>query len=191
MNIFALDSDPKQAAEWMVDKHVVKMVLETAQLLSTAHRLLDGTMYIDDSKTSRPHGRRVKRWRLPDDREQVLYSATHINHPSAVWCRASGANYYWLYDHFNALLDEYTYRYGKIHKCHSMSHALGLLPENISLKPFTPVTPAMPDEYKVPGDSVESYRNYYRIAKERMHKWTKREAPPWLQEPSDLFTVNM
>ncbi len=176
MNIFALDQDPKQAAEWMVDKHVVKMILETAQLLSTAHRILDGTQYIDKTKT----GRNVKRWRLPDEREQVLYSATHINHPSAVWCRQNLHNYNWLYDHFVALLHEYTYRYGKVHKCTSMTLHLRFAPLNIELGNLTPVTPAMPDEYKVPNDHVESYRNYYRVAKERMHKWTKREKPSWI-----------
>ena len=177
MNIFALDQDPKQAAEWMVDKHVVKMILESAQLLSTAHRLLDGTEYVGKSKT----GRNVKRWMLPDiDMDLNLYDATHVNHPSAVWCRATVHNYGWLYQHFVALMDEYTYRYGKVHKCESMSQWLVYPPKNIKIAELTPVTPAMPDEYKVPGDSVESYRNYYRIAKERMHKWTKREKPIWI-----------
>lgn len=176
MNIFALDQDPKQAAEWMVDKHVVKMILESAQLLSTAHRILDGTQYIDKTKT----GRNVKRWRLPDEREQVLYSATHINHPSAVWCRATVHNYGWLYQHFVALMNEYTYRYGKVHKCESMSQWLVYPPKNIKIAELTPVTPAMPDEYKVPDDSVESYRNYYRAGKKHLHKYTKRSTPSWL-----------
>ena len=80
MNIFYIDKDPVQAAEWMVDKHVVKMILESAQLLCTAHRFLDGTEYVDATS-----GRRIKRWMLSDARESVLYSATHINHPSAIW----------------------------------------------------------------------------------------------------------
>lgn len=176
MNIFALDSDPITSAQMMVDKHIVKMVLETAQLLSTAHRLLDGTEYIDKSKT----GRNVKRWRLPDDREQHLYSATHINHPSSVWCRTTNNNYNWLYSHFLGLLSEYSYRYGKIHKCQSMVPWLMMPPQNITVGYLMPVTPAMPDEYKVPNDSVASYRNYYRGAKQRMHKWTKREVPEWI-----------
>ena len=176
MNIFQIDKDPIQSAMWMVDKHVVKMILETAQLLSTAHRILDGTQYTDKTKT----GRNVKRWRLPDEREQHLYSATHINHPSAVWCRASNNNYNWLYCHFLGLLAEYTHRYGKVHKCDSMSEWLMRPPYNIRVFPLTPVTPAMPDEYKVPHDSVASYRNYYRVAKARMHKWTNREAPEWI-----------
>lgn len=176
MNIFAIERDPADCARSMVDRHIVKMVLETAQLLSTAHRILDGEEYI--SKTST--GRNVKRWRLPDDREQHLYSATHINHPSAVWCRATNNNYNWLFYHFGALLAEYTHRYGKVHKCQAMVFWLRNPPMNIPVGYLTPVTPAMPDEYKVPGDSVASYRNYYRIAKERMHKWTKRETPEWI-----------
>ena len=176
MNIFAVHSDPIVAAQSLVDKHVIKMILETAQLLSTAHRILDGTEYIDKSKT----GRNVRRWRLSDERENVLYSATHINHPSAVWCRANFDNYNWLYKHFAALLNEYTYRYGKVHKCASMALTLRFTPLRIPLGNLTPVTPAMPDEYKVPGDSVASYRNYYRGAKQRMHKWTKREVPEWI-----------
>lgn len=176
MNIFAVDDDPARCAEYMVDKHVVKMILETCQLLSTAHRLLDGTEYLDKTKT----GRNVKRWRLPDDREQHLYSATHIHHPSAVWCRTNNNNYIWLYCHLLALFNEYTYRYGKRHKCEAMIDWLKSAPYNISTGYLTPVTPAMPDEYKVPNNSIESYRNYYRIAKSRMHKWTKREPPKWL-----------
>jgi hypothetical protein len=178
MNIFAVSNDPKQSAEWMVDKHVVKMILETAQLLSTAHRILDGVEYIGKTQT----GRNVKRWRLPDDREQHLYSATHINHPSAVWARSTNNNYTWLACHFGALLTEYTYRYGKHHKCEAMVPWLKYPPHGIPVGYLTQVTPAMPDEYKVPNDSVASYRNYYRVAKARMHKWTKREVPEWIND---------
>ena len=183
MNIFYIHTDPKKAAEMMLDKHVVKMVLETAQLLSTAHRVLDGEEYVGKSAS----GRSARRWRLPDEREDILYSATHINHPSAVWCRWSNNNYIWLYCHFIALLNEYTYRYGKVHKCAepSFRQLLQTLPTNIPVGYFTPVTPAMPDEYKVVlpnqvgADSVASYRNYYKNAKAHLHKWTKRERPEW------------
>jgi hypothetical protein len=175
MNIFAIDKDPIQSAMWMVDKHVVKMILETAQLLSTAHRILDGKEFIELK-----NNRKVKRWRLPDEREVYLYSATHANHPSAIWCRASNNNYNWLYCHFCGLLSEYTYRYGKVHKCEQMKEWLMRPPHGIPVGYLTQVTPAMPDEYKVPHDSIASYRNYYRGAKARMHKWTKREVPEWI-----------
>ena len=178
MNIFAVSNDPKQSAEWMVDKHVVKMILETAQLLSTAHRIIDGIEYVGSSKS----GRNVKRWLLPDEREVYLYSATHVNHPSTIWTRATNNNYTWLACHFGALLAEYTHRYGKHHKCEAMVPWLQYPPRNISVGYLTQVTPAMPEEYKVSGDSVSSYRNYYRIAKKDLHKWTKREAPEWIND---------
>lgn len=177
MNIFAVDPDPFVAAQCLVDKHCIKMILETAQLLSTAHRLLDGEEYVGQSAS----GRKARRWRLPDDRETILYSATHISHPSAIWCRQSNNNYNWLYCHFVGLLNEYTYRYGKTHKCAepAFRQMLQTLPANIPVSHFTPVTPAMPDEYKVPC-SVQSYRNYYKQGKTHLHAWTKRQAPDWL-----------
>jgi hypothetical protein len=185
MNIFYVETDPYKAAQAMVDKHVVKMILETAQLLSTAHRLLDGEEYVEKKYVtgSLPaRYRNVKRWRLPDDRDGILYSATHINHPSAVWARQSNNNYTWLYCHFVGLLNEYTYRYGKTHKCADprFCQLLQTLPENIVVGHFTPVTPAMPDEYKV-ASAVESYRNYYKQGKTHLHKWTKREMPEWMK----------
>lgn len=83
MNIFYLDSDPVVCAQMHCDKHVVKMILESCQLLSTAHRVLDGHSTIEKSAS----GRNVKRWYLNDLRQGILYGATHINHPSAIWCR--------------------------------------------------------------------------------------------------------
>lgn len=179
MNIFYIDTDPYKAAERMVDRHVVKMVLETSQLLSTAHRLLDGEEYVGKSAS----GRSARRWRLPDDRETILYSATHINHPSAVWCRQSNNNYTWLYCHFVGLLNEYTYRYGKTHKCAepAFRQMLQSLPTNIPTGHLTPVTPAMAEEYLVGKDSLASYRNYYKQGKKHLHTWTKREMPEWMK----------
>ena len=179
MNIFAVDPDPFVAAQCLVDKHCIKMILETAQLLSTAHRLLDGVEYVGQSAS----GRKARRWRLPDDRDTILYSATHINHPSAVWCRQSNNNYNWLYCHFIGLLKEYNYRYGKTHKCRDMASGifgLAIPPKNIPIGPLTPVTPAMAEEYLVGKDSLASYRNYYRHGKTHLHAWTKRQPPEWL-----------
>ena len=183
MNIFYIDKDPRVCAEQMVDKHVVKMILETAQLLSTAHRLLDGEEYIEDKYVAGslpPRYRKTKRWRLPDNRENILYSATHVNHPSAIWCRQSNNNYNWLYCHFAALLNEYTYRYGKVHKCASMASTLRFTPQLIPVGYFTPVTPAMAEQYIISQDSVLNYRNYYKQGKTHLHKWTKRQPPEWL-----------
>jgi hypothetical protein len=176
MNIFYLHNDPQTCAKMHVDKHCVKMILEYAQLLSTAHRVLDGTQFVGQSKT----GRKQVRYVLPDMRESVLYSATHINHPSAVWVRQSDANYAWLYRMFGALMDEYTYRYGKTHACERLSDALSYRPKNIVHKEFTEPTPAMPEDYKVSGDSIKSYHNYYLGDKQRMFSWKKRNIPSWI-----------
>lgn len=177
MNIFYIDHDPVQAAQWMVDKHVVKMILESAQLLSTAHRVLDGHEFQDKSKT----GRKVRRWVLDDSRDAVVYTATHINHPSAIWCRESVENYNWLVDHFFALMQEYTYRYNKTHKCFGdLSYMLQSPPNNLKEWDWTPMPSAMADEYKISDDPLTNYRNYYKIGKSNMHKWTNRKPPEWI-----------
>lgn len=183
MNIFYLDHNVETCAQQHVDKHVVKMILEYAQLLSTAHRFIDGQQYTD--KTS--NNRSIKRWSLQDSREQLLYKATHVNHPSAIWTRGSISNYLWLADLLTKLCSEYTYRYGKVHKC-QVDGLVGFLsknvPHNISTDKFTQPTPAMPDKYKVFDDSIQSYRNYYIGDKVRMAKWSKREKPNWWLDES-------
>lgn len=181
MNIFYLDQNPDVAAQYHVDKHCVKMILETCQLLSTAHRVLDGYETLGKTKT----GRNIKRWQLPDERDTTIYTATHVNHPSAVWCRSSSANYAWLYTLLNALCNEYTYRYGKVHKCEStgLVGILARIPDNIKQGEFTEPTPAMPDQYKVTGNSIQSYHNYYIGEKQRMFSWKKREVPSFINGP--------
>lgn len=168
MNIFYLDPDPQICAQYHNDKHVVKMILESAQLLSTAHRVLDGVKV-------------NKRYVISDRRESGLYKATHINHPSAIWVRQSIKNYEWLTMLFEQLLREYTYRYGKRHKCETMFD-LAAAPNNISDGVFTGPTPAMPDYCKVPGDSLQSYRNYYILEKSHIASWKKRSVPHWYNE---------
>ncbi len=176
MNIFYIDVSPAQCAQWMVDRHVVKMILETCQLLSTAHRVLDGTPTQSKSKT----GRKVTRYVLDDYREPVTYQATHINHPSSVWCRESIQNYEWLHDHLGALLTEYTHRYNKIHSCVPLSETLKTAPLNIKHGLFTQPTPAMDASFIISQDSVENYRNYYKQGKVHLFAWTNREKPFWL-----------
>jgi len=179
MNIFYLDRDVSKCAEYHNDKHVVKMIIEYAQLLSTAHRVIDGVEYVD--KTA--NGRSIKRWRMEDNTlETVLYKATHINHPSAVWVRQSNNNYNWLVCLFQSLLAEYTHRYGKIHATERLVYFLRKPPKNIPVSHLTQPTPAMPDEYKVHGDSLQSYRNYYVGAKKTMAKWKNREIPCWWKD---------
>lgn len=177
MNIFYVSHDPVEAAEWMVDKHVVKMILESAQLLSTAHRVLDGIEIEGKTQT----GRKAKRWILPDAREGVIYMATHINHPSAVWCRTSIENYNWLVDHMFALMREYTHRYGKTHKCYGeISYMLQSPPKNLKDWEWTPMPSCMAEEYIISDDPLTNYRNYYRIGKLNLHKWTNRQPPRWI-----------
>ena len=185
MNIFYLDHDPKLCAEMHVDKHCVKMILEYAQLLSTAHRVLDGNQSVCLSKT----GRKQVRYVLSDKRDNILYSATHINHPSAIWVRQSRDNYAWLYELLINLCKEYTYRYGKTHKVEAsgLLNELRSVPAGISEHPkFTEPTPAMPDECKVSGNSIESYRKYYIMNKQHLWSWkgkiNSRENPKWLTE---------
>jgi hypothetical protein len=182
MNIFFLDKNPRLCAQYHVDKHSIKMILEYAQLLSTAHRYLDGTQLVGVSKT----GRKQTRYVLPDQRESILYSATHINHPSAVWVRRTSSNYMWLAELLEELCIEYTYRYGKIHKVESsglMQTLKNNFPKNISDKPFTEPTPAMPDDVKVAGDSIASYHNYYINNKTHLASWkgkvNSRKQPEW------------
>jgi len=178
MNIFYLHDNPNICAEMHVDKHCVKMILESAQLLSTAHRVLDGVVTEGISKS----GRKAKRWILPDDRDLNIYAATHINHPSALWARQSMDNYAWLHSLLNALCNEYSYRYGKVHKCEQsgLVGALARIPTNIPDKGFTEPTPAMPDQYKVPGNSIQSYHNYYNGEKHSMFTWKNRPTPTWI-----------
>ncbi len=190
MNIFYLDPDPKVCAQMHVSKHVVKMIIEYAQLMSTAHRVLDGVQYTDLTA----NGRRIQRWRLNDEREQTLMKASHINHPSAIWCRENAANYKWLCVMWSHLLDEYTYRYGKVHACARLKKDLRLVPNNIPDGEFFAPTPAMPTEVKIvaenpmPGrkyDSLKSYHNYYINNKKHFATWSgkvgSRSIPDWFQ----------
>lgn len=158
MNIFYLHKDPKIAAQMQINKHVVKMILESAQLLSTAHRVIDG---FEEIKLS-INGRRLKTWTHPNPTlNSLLYQSTHVNHPCAIWVRQSNENYMWLYEHFKALCEEYTRRYKKIHATDlKLSLTLQHLPEDIPYKDFTEPPLAMLDIYKA-SDAVQSYRNYY------------------------------
>lgn len=175
MNIFYLDNDTKTCAQMHVDKHCVKMILEYAQLLSTAHRVIDGTLVSVLSES----GRRKKSYALQDFRDSVLYSATHINHPSAIWVRRGRENYLWLWQLLVELCGEYTYRYGRTHATQRLVETLSAVPHDIGDEGFTEPTPAMPDYCKVAGDSIKSYRNYYINEKSRMAVWKNRPTPEW------------
>jgi len=194
VNIFYLSRDVKECAQMHVDKHSIKMVLEYAQLLSTAHRVLDGHI----TTVSSAKGRNIKKYILNDDRDSILYSATHINHPSAIWVRQSDSNYQWLASLLKELCQEYTFRYGKTHKCERDGLVDFLLlnrPHNIAQKEFTEPTPAMPDDVKVKGNSLLSYRNYYIKHKTHLASWkgkvNAREIPLWYSESFRSENANL
>jgi hypothetical protein len=174
MNRFVLHEDPQIAAEYHCDKHVVKMILEECQMLCTAHRILDGTEIIGQSKS----GRKVKRWVIDDQRNDILYQATHVNHPCTQWSMYNSENYIWSVSLLRCLLDEYQHRYGKQHKCEELYPTLKFLPQMISGGYLTMFPQAMPDECKDPNP-VTGYRNYYIIHKARFAKWTNRQTPEW------------
>ena len=175
MNIFVVDEHPVRAANQMIDKHVVKMILESGQMLSTAHRVLDGDEYYDKTK----NGRRIKRWRLSDEREERLWKASFVNHPCTRWVMESLSNYRWLSVHGLALAREYTRRYGRTHASESlMEFLLTKSPINITDRGLTKFAQAMPEQYKNES-AVSAYRAYYMGEKYRFAKWTKAPVPEW------------
>jgi hypothetical protein len=182
MNIFYLDHDVKACAASHMDKHVVKMILEYSQLLSTAHRVLDGKQVVIKPEFIPELGDKQKRskkiWKIDDDRNESLYQASHINHPSAVWVRESVSHYDWLLDLLMALHEEYTFRYEKLHKGFSLLAPFLIEPDNMKDNGFVPPPQAMPEQYKM-DDTVEAYRSYYKFGKSHLAKWKKREPPIW------------
>ncbi|AGS80962.1 hypothetical protein [Caulobacter phage Cr30] len=170
MNIFILDNDPKIAAQMHCDKHIVKMILELAQMLCTSHRILDGA---DKINSFGDYGKSYH--------EVELYKTTHPNHPCSIWIRKSHENYIWAFLHFLALSEEYYHRYGKRHKTHEKYWwVLGIYPKNLPANVgLTPFAQAMPDQYKVPGDAVKAYQQYYIGEKDTIAKWKHGNAPQW------------
>ena len=189
MNIFYLDKDPVKAAEMSCDKHVIKMILESAQMLCSAKRRLDGVEYYAKTK----NGRKIKRYRLENPNEEaVIYKAGWLNHPSTQWVMKSAYNYRWLYNHMMALNEEYKKRYNKNVDHVSIQKLKDLLkepPKNANLNAIgTDATPAMPDECIVPGDSVASYRKYYIMKKNRFATWKQPAVvPQWYADGLEKF----
>lgn len=152
MNIFILDYDISKCAQYHCDKHVVKMILEYTQLLSTANRLSG----LDEG-----------------------YKATHINHPCAKWVRESLANWFWLAGLLCELHQEWKFRYNHTNKEHkAYTIAKSLYVPDLPLIDRTEFALAMPDEYKT-EDAVESYRTYYRNDKRHIATWKNRDKPEW------------
>jgi hypothetical protein len=157
------------------------MILESAQMLCTAHRVQDGQMVIGKSAT----GRKRTTYKHPNSNmDAVLYGAGWLKHPSCIWVMDSAYNYMWLYNHMMALGLEYTKRYGKQHlTITKLGDLLKHPPKNAHFNKIgTDATPAMPEECKVPGDSVASYRKYYIMKKARFATWKNRVPPKWFAE---------
>jgi hypothetical protein len=152
MNIFVLDSDISKCAKDHCDKHCVKMILESVQLLCGVHWVTGGN---------------------------APYKLSHKNHPCSIWARQSYSNYVWLTDLAMALCDEYETRYKKVHKSKTVLEWCIANKPNITDVGLTPHPKAMPDEYKV-DDVVESYRNYYREGKKDLLVWKNGHRPEWL-----------
>ena len=161
MNIFYVHKDPAHAAICLPDKLVVKMPLESAQMLSTAHRLLSGDEYCN---------------------ERGIYLKAYMNHPCTIWARETSQNYMWLYYHFFALCKEYETRYDRQHLSYvKLNDALSQLPLGITKAGLTTMPQAMPDEYKN-DDPVKAYRDY--VVNEKTYaQWNKipTRQPDWWQ----------
>ena len=161
MNIFYLNKDPQIAAIEHNDKHCVKMVLEYAQMLSTAHRVLD-----------------------EDDAHPDLYKIAHKNHPSTIWTRSSKQHYDWLFRLFRMLSAEYSIRYSndefKVHKSwDKLGKILERAPKNIKDNGWIDPPQCMPDSCK-DDDVVRAYRNYYIQEKSSFAKWNYSMKPKWM-----------
>jgi hypothetical protein len=177
MNIFVLDRSPERAARYHCDRHVVKMVLETGQLLSTQ------IWKSAESVAQKLH------------QQGALYLPTHRKHPCARWAGESLGNFLWLCRLGSALAREYSYRYaGKTHASAAIVETCQLLangnPRQViqsgsTTKRLTPFALAMPEAYKT-ADPVMSYRLFY--AKDKIHfcTWTGRRTPKWFRDLTRL-----
>jgi hypothetical protein len=156
MNIFVLDENPQVAAQMHNDKHCIKMILESAQLLCGVHHMID-----------------------PTSTPQVPYKLSHKNHPCSIWARDCIENYIWLCDLGLSLCEEYTYRYSKRHKSQDVIEwCMTNMPNLKENGDITPFALAMPNECKV-NPAVDSYRLYYITHKKEFSTWKNRNKPEW------------
>lgn len=159
MNIFYLDHNPYIAAQWHGDKHVVKMIVETAQMLSTAHHIL-----------------------LPDKDNRSLYKPTHKNHPCNIWVRETESNYNWTFQLLEGLCYEFYFRRSKIHATQRLLKLLENPPDNIPKTSYrTKPALAMPTIFKTKS-AVYSYRRYYKSKFNEgivSYDWSEKRKKPW------------
>ena len=162
MNIFVLDQDIEKCAQYHCDQHVVKMILESVQLLCTA---------------------------LNKKGFETPYKSTHVKHPCVLWIEESFDNFLWLKNLAIALNAEYRYRYEKDSDHKSIPVLDQLSDYRYQSKGLTEFAQAMPNKYKVPGDAVKAYRQFYAGDKLRFARWSRRTAPAWLVEMQTLATT--
>ncbi|MFT5879454.1 MAG: hypothetical protein ACI86X_000558 [Moritella sp.] len=156
MNIFVLDNDIKICAQYHCDQHVVKMILESVQILCTT---LNKKGFV------------------------TPYKSTHSNHPSVLWVEASYDNFLWLRDLTLELNEEYKYRYDKHSDHKSIAVLTEISKYSFVSMGLTTFPQAMPDRYKVANDAILAYRNFYLGDKVKFAKWTKRVPPIWFTNP--------
>ena len=176
MNLFILHNDPVKSAQAHGDKHVVKMILETCQMLYTAHWTAAHPELLEKTRMKVPTPESLKTSPKP-------YKAAHINHPCTKWIRASLQNYLYACELGIELAAEYTYRYGKTHACEEHVWWLKTFPPSLPQIGQTPFAIAMDNEYKISDDAIECYRHYYLTAKKEkgLLVYTKREPPSFIQ----------
>jgi hypothetical protein len=155
MNIFVLDDDIRRCARYHADQHVVKMILESTQMLCTV---------------------------LNQNGIQAPYKSTHTKHPCTMWTGRSLANWKWLRRLALALNREFRYRYRKEtdHESALVAQSLPLPPiPDLGLTAFAQ---AMPEQYRVHDNAIQAYRNFYVGEKARFASWTRRRTPRWFRD---------
>jgi hypothetical protein len=165
MNIFFLDKSPEISAQYHCDKHVIKMILESAQMLSTAVRL-----NFNEEKYAKKE-------------LEKAYKITHQKHPSTLWTAKSLDNWLWLKELAFYLNKEYQFRYSKSINHKSFDVVQNLPIPKIPAIGLTEFPQAMPDKYKN-SDPIIAYKNYYIGEKARFCKYTKRAIPDWFNYES-------
>lgn len=150
MNIFVLHKEPEKAAHMACDQHVVKMILETAQMMCTV---------------------------VASYGHNTPYRPTHAKHPCTIWAGRSRANWDWLVEYGMELCEEYTKRYGKTHKSQSVIERCAMTHIDLPNIPRTPFAQAMPEQYRNEC-AVTAYRAYYHGEKAAFATW-KTQTPDW------------
>jgi hypothetical protein len=185
-NVLYLDDDPVSAAQQHCDRHVTKMILEAAQILSTVWHTLHPEITVLDWNTPTDNTPpRSSAWLRAELCGQRIYQPQHHNHPCIQWVSLHGGSYVWLYRLGQALLDEYEYRWERLHACAPILRTLELVPPSLhdSMDTWTEAPTVMPSEF-IRADAVSSYRQYYRKAKSHALNYTRRQPPEWVKDVS-------